>query len=80
MQRDARSPRELSAHGGIGIVSDQVESEVSRVARGVGEVGGGGWRQGSKAPEPWHFGGASSGAEGKRAGSGGAGGSIPGKY
>ena len=42
MQCDAQSPRELSAHWGIGIVSDQVESEVSRVARGVAEVGGGG--------------------------------------
>ena len=34
-------------------------------------------RQDSKAPEPWHFCGASSGAGGKRAGFGGAGGVSP---
>ena len=32
---------------------------------------------GSKAPEPWHFGGACSGARGLGAGSSGAGGSTP---
>ena len=36
-----------------------------------------GERQGSKAPEPWHFWGAGSGAGGKRTGSGGADCSIP---
>ena len=33
------APRELSAHSGIGVAFDQVQSKVSRVARGV-EAGG----------------------------------------
>ena len=36
------APCELSAHTGIGIAADQVESKVSRIARGVGS-GVGGW-------------------------------------
>ena len=38
--------RELSAHRGIGIAADQVESKVSRVARGVAGVASGGLRVG----------------------------------
>ena len=45
-QRQVRGPRELSAHRGIGIAADQVESKVSGTAGGAGG-GWGGLRAGS---------------------------------
>ena len=59
---------------------DHSNQRGSQERGGVGKGGTRGYQcQGSKAPQPWHFCGASSGARGKRAGSGRAWGSIPGK-
>ena len=50
-------PRELSAHTGISITSDQMESKVSRVAKGGGGPRDGTRREGRRERRPISAGG-----------------------